>query len=166
MHSGEHRSPRFARWGALLWRRPLAFGGLALVVLLVLALPVLSLRTGMPSIKVVPKGDRTFDTSDELWYFFELRNPGLDETGKPKIQTKVAVEGTTTKGQKVKMAAPMAPTPAEALKGVEGHFGVGSSIPLSGFKPGDYTMKLTVVDSVKNANYTLQQDFKVVEAGK
>jgi putative drug exporter of the RND superfamily len=56
-HSGEHHSPRFARWGELLWRRPLVFGGLALVVLLGLALPVLSLQTGMPSIKVVPKDD-------------------------------------------------------------------------------------------------------------
>jgi RND superfamily putative drug exporter len=56
-HSGEHRSARFARWGELLWRRPLAFGGLALVALALLALPILGLRTGMPSIKVVPKND-------------------------------------------------------------------------------------------------------------
>ena len=28
VHSGEHRSPRFARWGELLWRRPYLFGGL------------------------------------------------------------------------------------------------------------------------------------------
>ncbi|HVQ59224.1 MAG TPA: MMPL family transporter [Solirubrobacterales bacterium] len=56
-HSGEHRSARFARWGELLWRRPLAFGGLALVTLVLLALPILNLRTGMPSIKVVPKND-------------------------------------------------------------------------------------------------------------
>lgn len=56
-HSGEHRSPRFARWGELLWRRSLLFGGLALLVLLALAIPVLSLKTGMPSIKVVPKDD-------------------------------------------------------------------------------------------------------------
>jgi len=59
VHSGEHRSPRFARWGALLWRRPLVFGGLALAALLLLALPALGLRTGMPSIKVVPKGDHS-----------------------------------------------------------------------------------------------------------
>ncbi|HEX6665491.1 MAG TPA: MMPL family transporter [Solirubrobacterales bacterium] len=52
-----HRSARFARWGELLWRRPLVFGGLALVVLIGLALPVLGLKTGMPSIKVVPKDD-------------------------------------------------------------------------------------------------------------
>lgn len=56
-HSGEHRSPRLARWGERLWRHPFAFGGLALVVLVGLALPVLGLKTGMPSIKVVPKND-------------------------------------------------------------------------------------------------------------
>ena len=58
-HSGKHRSPRFARWGELLWRHPVAFGGLALVVLLGLATPTLGLRTGMPSIKVVPNGDHS-----------------------------------------------------------------------------------------------------------
>jgi len=58
-HSGDHRSARFARWGELLWRRPVAFGGLALVALVLLALPILNLRTGMPSIKVVPGGDHS-----------------------------------------------------------------------------------------------------------
>jgi RND superfamily putative drug exporter len=52
--TGEHRSPRFAAWGELLWRRPVALGGAALIVLLVLAAPVLGLRTSMPSIKVLP----------------------------------------------------------------------------------------------------------------
>jgi RND superfamily putative drug exporter len=58
-HSGEHRSPRFARWGELIWRHPAALGGAALAVLLALAIPVLGLRTGMPSIKVVPKSDHS-----------------------------------------------------------------------------------------------------------
>jgi putative drug exporter of the RND superfamily len=56
-HSGEHRSPRFAAWGERLWRQPYAWGALALGVLLALALPVLGIRTAMPSIKVVPSGD-------------------------------------------------------------------------------------------------------------
>jgi RND superfamily putative drug exporter len=56
-HSGDHRSPRFARWADLLWRRPVAFGAAALVALLVLAAPVLNLNTGMPSITVVPSDD-------------------------------------------------------------------------------------------------------------
>jgi putative drug exporter of the RND superfamily len=55
--SGEHRSPRFDRWGELLWRHPIAFGGLALALLVALALPVLGMKTGMPSIRVVPKDD-------------------------------------------------------------------------------------------------------------
>jgi putative drug exporter of the RND superfamily len=54
---GERGSPRLARWGELLWRRPLLFGGVALILLVGLALPALNLKTGMPSIKVVPKDD-------------------------------------------------------------------------------------------------------------
>ena len=57
MHSGEHRSPRFAAWAERLWRRPFGYGAVALVALVALAVPVLSLNTGMPSIKVVPEED-------------------------------------------------------------------------------------------------------------
>ena len=53
--SGEHRSPKFAAWGERLWKRPIAFGLAALVVLLALAAPVLGLKTAMPSIKVLPE---------------------------------------------------------------------------------------------------------------
>ena len=57
VHSGEHRSPRFARWGERLWRHPHVFGPVATLILVLLALPVFGLKTGMPSIKVVPKSD-------------------------------------------------------------------------------------------------------------
>ena len=57
VHSGEHRSPRFAAWGERLWRRPLPYALASVAVLVALALPVFSLDTGMPSIKVVPTGD-------------------------------------------------------------------------------------------------------------
>jgi putative drug exporter of the RND superfamily len=56
-HSEDHRSRRFAAWGERLWRHPLRYGAIALVALVALALPVLSLRTAMPSIKVVPSSD-------------------------------------------------------------------------------------------------------------
>lgn len=58
-HSSEHRSARFAAWGERLWRRPLPYALLALVVLVGLAVPVFSLQTGMPSIKVVPSSDQS-----------------------------------------------------------------------------------------------------------
>ena len=57
VHAGEHRSPRFARWGERLWRRPALYGIPALALLVLLAVPVLRLDTGMPSIKVVPESD-------------------------------------------------------------------------------------------------------------
>jgi len=56
-HAGEHRSPLFARWAETLWRRPALFGVAATAILVLLALPALGLRTGMPSIKVVPETD-------------------------------------------------------------------------------------------------------------
>jgi RND superfamily putative drug exporter len=57
VRSGEHRSQRFARWGERLWRRPVLIGLPALALLIVLAIPILNLDTGMPSIKVVPPED-------------------------------------------------------------------------------------------------------------
>jgi RND superfamily putative drug exporter len=51
-----HRSERFAAWGRRLWARPLPYGAGAVVVLALLAAPALGLRTGMPTIAVVPHG--------------------------------------------------------------------------------------------------------------
>ena len=59
VHSGEHRSARFAAWGERLWQRPLPYAAVALAALVALAIPVFSLSTGMPSIKVVPAGDHS-----------------------------------------------------------------------------------------------------------
>jgi len=57
VHAGEHRSPRFAAWAERLWRRPIPYAAVAVVALVALTIPVLSLDTGMPSIKVVPEDD-------------------------------------------------------------------------------------------------------------
>src|SRR5512133_619789 len=57
VHLGDHHSPRSAAWAERLWRQPLRYGLAALALLVVLALPVLSLKTAVPSIKVVPSGD-------------------------------------------------------------------------------------------------------------
>jgi RND superfamily putative drug exporter len=59
-HTGEHRSARFERWGERLWRQPLRHGVLALAILGGLAIPMLSLKTAMPSIKVVPPADSSY----------------------------------------------------------------------------------------------------------
>jgi RND superfamily putative drug exporter len=75
-HSGEHRSPAFARWGERLWRRPHVFGPAATLVLVLLALPVLGLKTGMPSITVVPEGDPSRVGYEQVQQAFGPGAPG------------------------------------------------------------------------------------------
>jgi putative drug exporter of the RND superfamily len=52
--AADHRSERFAAWGRRLWARPLPYGAAAVAILVLLAAPALGLRTGMPTIAVVP----------------------------------------------------------------------------------------------------------------
>lgn len=118
-------------------------------------------------VRVVPKADREFRTTDELWYFFELRNPGLPEAAEgterlPKVQVKIDVAGTATDGKPVKMAAPPTEVNAIEMKGVPGHYAIGNAIPLASFKPGDYTFTIKVIDTLKKTSYTLSDKFKVV----
>jgi GWxTD domain-containing protein len=124
-------------------------------------------------LKVVPKADRAFRSTEELSYFIELRNPGLPEiipasdgstpAALPKIQVKLDVEGTNADGKKVKMSAPPMEAEAFPLKGVAGHYGLGSGIPLSSFKPGDYTFTVKVIDTIKKSSYTLSEKFRIVQ---
>ena len=76
VHSGEHRSPRFAAWAERLWRRPLPYGVAAVVALVALSVPVLNLDTGMPSIKVVPTEDGSRQGYDQVQAAFGNGAPG------------------------------------------------------------------------------------------
>jgi RND superfamily putative drug exporter len=75
-HAGEHRSPRFAAWAQRLWRHPWRYGVAAVVLLLVLAAPVLGLRTGMPSIKVLPSSASARVGYDQVQAAFGPGAPG------------------------------------------------------------------------------------------
>ncbi|MEA2465389.1 MAG: hypothetical protein QOJ98_3136 [Acidobacteriota bacterium] len=124
-------------------------------------------------LKVVPKADRAFRSTDELWYFVELRNPGVAEpaadvvpvTGAPvatpKLQLRVDVEGTDANGKAKKLSAPLREVEAIEVKGVPGHYGVGSGIPLASFQPGEYTLTVKVIDTIRKMSYTFYEKFRV-----
>ncbi len=76
VHGGEHRSERFARWGERLWRRPGLHGAIAAAILLILAIPVIGLDTGMPSIKVVPTTDSSRMGYEQVQAAFGPGAPG------------------------------------------------------------------------------------------
>jgi len=90
VHSGEHRSKRFAAWGERLWRHPRRYGALALTVLIALALPVLHLHTGMPSIKVVPAGDSSRQGYDQVRAAFGPGANGPLQIIVPQAQARTA----------------------------------------------------------------------------
>jgi len=89
-HSGEHRSARFAAWAERLWRRPYLYGTLALAVLVALALPIFGLRTGMPSIKVVPEGDGSRIGYTQIQQAFGAGAPGTLQIVVPEAQAQAA----------------------------------------------------------------------------
>jgi RND superfamily putative drug exporter len=92
VHTGEHRSAKFASWGERLWRRPVAFGLGALVVLVVLAAPLLGLKTAMPSIKVLPQ-----DASARVGYDLvkDAFGPGAPGTLQVVVKTPEATAAGT-----------------------------------------------------------------------
>jgi GWxTD domain-containing protein len=115
-------------------------------------------------IKIVPKGDLTFRTADDLWYFMEVRNPGLDAaTSQPRMTMKLAVTGKADDGTEVSRSAPAELVNVQPLKGVTGHYVVAESIPLSSFKPGNYTITLKLADKALAKSYDLTESFRVVE---
>jgi GWxTD domain-containing protein len=116
-------------------------------------------------LKIVPKGNLVFKNSDELNYFVEVNNPGIDAaTNMPKLQYKLDLTGGPDKKT---ISAPLqeaSPLPLTGTPG-PGHFAILSTIPLAEVKPalkaGDYTLKMKIVDMVTKQSYTVEQSFKV-----
>ncbi|HVC88919.1 MAG TPA: MMPL family transporter [Gaiellaceae bacterium] len=91
VHSGEHRSARFARWGERLWRHPHIYGPAATLVLVLLALPVFGLKTGMPSIKVVPTTDSSRIGYTQVQQAFGAGAPGVLQIVAPRADGTAAL---------------------------------------------------------------------------
>jgi GWxTD domain-containing protein len=122
-------------------------------------------------LKIVPKGDRVFSNRDEITYFVEVVNPGIDEaTSLPKLQVKLEFAGGKTADGKPgrTISAPLSDAAALPLSGTPGpgQYAVIAGIPLGEMKnplpAGDYTMRVKVFDKVKNESWTVEQPLKLV----
>lgn len=134
-------------------------------------------------LKIVPKADLTFTNKDELNYFVEVHNPGLAEpaaaaaapatttspaaaapAGSPKLQIKLDL--LDSKGKAV-AGAPLTDAQALPLSGKTGpgEYAIINGIPLSQMSkplaPGEYTLKVKIVDLVNKQSYNLEQKFKI-----
>jgi putative drug exporter of the RND superfamily len=133
VHAGEHRSPRFEAWANRLWRRPIVFGTLALALLVALAFPVLGLRTGMPSIKVVPASDSSRVGYDAIQAAFGAGAPGTLQVVTP-AQTEPSVQQILSADAGIASVMP-------AIAGTTGHVLI-QAIPASG--PSDAALGGTI----------------------
>ena len=114
-------------------------------------------------LKVVPKGDRSFATSDDVWYVIEVRNPGISDQGVPNLQIKLDVTGEKADGTPVTMSAPTMPAAVSPVRDLEGHYMIGSSFPPGAFQPGEYLLKARLLDSVTKKSWNLEAPFSVHE---
>ena len=112
VHSGEHHSARFGRWGERLWRRPHLYGTVATVILVLLALPVLGLKTGMPSIKVVPNDDGSRVGYAQVQQAFGAGAPGALQVVAPRNEA-AAVAATARRDPGISRVAPALPGASE-----------------------------------------------------
>jgi len=109
VHAGEHRSARFAAWGERLWKRPVVWGLGSLVILVVLAAPVLGLKTAMPSIKVLPT-----DASARIGYDLvkESFGPGAPGTLQIVVKQSQSAQASTVLAADPGITGAMPATPA------------------------------------------------------
>ena len=111
-------------------------------------------------LKVIPKGDATFAPNGDLWYFVEIHNPGVTDAGVPNMRVRVDISGKTAKGP-VQMKLPMQDANVTKLQQEKNRYALGYAIPLDGFVPGEYTMKIRVTDVVLGKDYDFEKAFKV-----
>jgi hypothetical protein len=108
--------------------------------------------------KVVPKPDRVFRPTDEMWLFEEIRSPNVGFDGTPRLTMRITIES----GGKT-IAKSTMPAEASPLKGVAGHFAIGTTVDLSALRAGEYTVRLTVVDELAKKNYERTQSITMVD---
>jgi RND superfamily putative drug exporter len=106
--SREDRSPRSARWGEHLWRKAHLWGPVATILLIVFALPLAGLRTGMPSIKVVPKDDSSRIGYAQLQQGFGAGAPGALQIAAPPSQAAAAAAAARRDPGIARVAEPQA----------------------------------------------------------
>ena len=108
--------------------------------------------------KVVPKPDRAFRRSDEMWLFTEVRHPAMSDDGKPRLAMRISIASGDKTVANSKMSADASP-----LKGVDGHYGVGTAVDLSALRAGRYTVNFTVTDEIAHRSYERSETITVTD---
>ena len=122
--------------------------------------PAKSIGTGMfvnGSTKVRPRITNTFRQDEKMGIYMKAYNFGADEKQKPSgtVDYEVVKKGTTEKI--FEFSEPVSAIPGASTSQVT----IEKLLPLKTLKPGEYTLKMKVTDSVKKQSLAPSMDFKV-----
>ena len=122
--------------------------------------PAKSIGTGMfvnGSTKVRPRITNTFRQDEKMGIYMKAYNFGPDEKQKPSgtVDYEVVKKGTTEKI--FEFSEPVSAIPGASTSQVT----IEKLLPLKTLKPGEYTLKMKVTDSVKKQSLAPTMDFKV-----
>jgi hypothetical protein len=138
--------------------------GMSSVILadLIEKVPTTSIGTGQFVIgtsKVRPRMDETFRRNEKMGIYVQLYNFQLDEaTKKPNGSVEYEVVKNGDNAKIFEFSEDIA-----ALEGASATQTVIEKIlPLQSLEPGDYTLKMKVVDKVRNTTLTPEITFKVI----
>lgn len=92
MKNQQHRSPLFHAWASMLHKRPAIFAAAATLVLVILAIPVFSLKVAMPSISVVPEDAPVRQGYEQVQESMGVGAPGMlqiiaDESSEQEVRS-------------------------------------------------------------------------------
>lgn len=92
MKNQQHRSPLFHAWASMLHKRPAIFAAAATLVLVILAIPVFSLKVAMPSISVVPEDAPVRQGYEQVQESMGVGAPGMlqiiaDESSEHEVRS-------------------------------------------------------------------------------
>jgi len=122
--------------------------------------PAKSIGTGMfvnGSTKVRPRITNTFRQDEKMGIYMKAYNFGPDEKQKPNgtVDYEVVKKGTAEKI--FEFSEPVSAIPGASTSQVT----IEKLLPLKTLKPGEYTLKMKVTDSVKKQSLAPSMDFKV-----
>ena len=76
------------------------------------------------------------------------------------MRVSIDISGKTDKGP-VELKFPIQDAKATKLKGEKNRYALGTAIPLEGFVPGDYTIKVHLEDTMLGKTYDVEKHFRV-----
>ena len=115
--------------------------------------------------RLVPRGDRTFLTTEELSTFFLIYNAGLTSDGLPDVTVEFNFHTTGPEGEFFNTSGTQtfdAQTLPDDFDYAGGHqLQGGQVVPLGSFPEAAYRLEITITDRTNNATLTRNVEFSV-----